>query len=83
MKKTSGKLFRVAHCQSQEMHLGESNIDDLNAAKIFFELYRGALARGEVEKAAIYREKATICRNKLKFEHARIAEGLPGKGGFS
>ena len=70
------------YADNVEMHLGESNIDDLNAAKIFFELYRGALAKGQIEKAAMYREKATICRNKLKYEHTRIGGELPGKGGF-
>lgn len=70
------------YADNVEMHLGESNIDDLNAAKIFFELYRGALAKGQLDKAAGYKEKATICRNKLKYEHTRIAQGLPGKGGF-
>lgn len=65
-----------------EMKLGESNIDDLNAGKIFFELYRGALARGEKNKAEEYKQKATICRNTLKEKHTRIASPLPGAGGF-
>lgn len=64
------------------MTLGESNIDDLNAGKIFFELYRAALAQGDMTKAATYKANATLCRNKLKNEHTRIGGTLPGKGGF-
>ncbi|MDR1585492.1 MAG: glycoside hydrolase family 88 protein [Prevotellaceae bacterium] len=65
-----------------EMKPEESNIDDLNAGKIFFELYRGALAKGDVENASIYKEKATVCRNMLKNNHRRIRAPLPGAGGF-
>ncbi|RKD89848.1 glycoside hydrolase family 88/105 protein [Mangrovibacterium diazotrophicum] len=65
-----------------EMRLGESNIDDLNAGKIYFELYRAAKARGEDCKAATYKENVTICRNKLKYDHRRIESPLPGAGGF-
>lgn len=61
------------------MKLGESNIDDLNAAKIFFELYRGAM---DTAKALKYKADATTCRNKLKYEHTRIQAPLPGAGGF-
>ena len=65
-----------------EMRFGESNIDDLNAGKIFFELYRGAKAKGQKDKAATYKKNATICRNKLINEQIRIAKPLPGAGGF-
>jgi len=65
-----------------EMHLGESNIDDLNAAKIFFELYRGSLADGRPDKAETYKSKLTQVRNLLKFNHRRIEAPLPGAGGF-
>ncbi|HLW07466.1 MAG TPA: glycoside hydrolase family 88 protein [Marinilabiliaceae bacterium] len=64
------------------MNLGQSNIDDLNAGKIFFELYRGALEKGETSKAAIYKANATICRDRLKYNHTRIGADLPGTGGF-
>lgn len=64
------------------MVLGPSNIDDLNAAKIFFELYRGALDKGQQAKAWKYKTDATTCRNKLKYEHTRIKAPLPGAGGF-
>lgn len=64
------------------MVLGPSNIDDLNAAKIFFELYRGALDKGQQAKAWKYKTDATTCRNKLKYEHIRIKAPLPGAGGF-
>ena len=64
------------------MVLGPNNIDDLNAAKIFFELYRGALDKGQQAKAWKYKTDATTCRNKLKYEHTRIKAPLPGAGGF-
>ncbi|OJX90603.1 MAG: hypothetical protein BGP01_04265 [Paludibacter sp. 47-17] len=65
-----------------KMHLGESNIDDLNAAKIFFELYRGATAKGQTEKAARYKKDVTYTRDLLKYQHRRIEAPLPGAGGF-
>lgn len=64
------------------MTLGASNIDDLNAGKIFFELYRGALEKGQTAKAATYKANATTCRNTLKNNHTRIGSNLPGTGGF-
>lgn len=64
------------------MKLGESNIDDLNAGKIFFELYRGAKAKGQEAKAETYKNNVTTCRNKLAKEHTRIIAPLPGAGGF-
>lgn len=64
------------------MHLGASNIDDLNAGKIYFELYRGALEKGQNTKANSYKTNITTCRNKLKNEHTRIGSNLPGTGGF-
>ncbi len=70
------------YADNSTMVLGASNIDDLNAAKIYFELYRFALQKGQTSKAATYKANATICRNKLKTEHTRIAGNLPGKGGF-
>lgn len=65
-----------------QMRFEESNIDDLNAGKIFFELYRGAKAKGQDAKAEKYKNNATICRNKLVNEQIRIAAPLPGAGGF-
>ncbi len=65
-----------------EIHLGECNIDDLNAGKIYFELYRGALEKKQFNKAVDYKMKATICRNTLKENHTRIGPHLPGTGGF-
>ncbi len=65
-----------------KMRFGESNIDDLNAGKIYFELYRGAIAKGKNDKAETYKNNVTICRNKLKYDHIRIAAPLPGAGGF-
>ncbi len=70
------------YADNVSMHLGESNIDDLNAGKIFFELYRGALEKGQAAKAATYKSKATQLRNRLKTNHNRIQAPLPGAGGF-
>jgi unsaturated rhamnogalacturonyl hydrolase len=70
------------YADNSSMTLGASNIDDLNAGKIYFELYRVALAKGQTAKAATYKANATICRNKLKNEHTRIGGSLLGKGGF-
>ena len=62
--------------------LGASNIDDLAAGKIFFTLYSEELKKGNLTDANRYKAAATLIRNKLKYEHSRIAEGLPGAGGF-
>lgn len=70
------------YADNSSMVLGTSNIDDLNAGKIYFELYRVAMQKGQTTKAATYKANATICRNKLKNEHTRIGGNLPGKGGF-
>ena len=70
------------YADNSTMILGTSNIDDLNAGKIYFELYRYAIGKGQTAKAATYKANATICRNKLKTEHNRIGGNLPGKGGF-
>ena len=70
------------YADNSNMVLGTSNIDDLNAGKIYFELYRVAMQKGQTTKAATYKANATICRNKLKNEHMRIGGNLPGKGGF-
>ena len=65
-----------------QMKFNESNIDDLNAGKIFFELYRGAKTKGQNDKAETYKKNASICRDKLIKEQIRIAAPLPGAGGF-
>lgn len=73
------------YADNTRMHLGESNIDDLNAAKIFFELYRGANTKGQISKAEKYKNDVTHCRNLLKYDHQRIGQAnptLPGTGGF-
>lgn len=70
------------YADNVKMHLGESNIDDLNAAKIFFELYRGASAKGETAKAERYKKDVTYTRDLLKYSHNRIKAPLPGAGGF-
>lgn len=62
--------------------LGESNIDDLAAGKIYFTLYKESLQRGDTADATKYRNAVTMLRNKLKYDHSRIPKGLPGAGGF-
>lgn len=67
---------------SSESALGESNLDDLAAGKIFFGLYDDAVARHDTADAIKYRTAATVLRNRLKYNHARIPEGRKGAGGF-
>ena len=62
--------------------LGESNLDDLAAGKIYFMLYDDAVSRGDSAEAARYKNAATLIRNRLKYNHRRIPDGLPGAGGF-
>lgn len=62
--------------------LNPSNIDDLPAGRIFFALYKEEIKRGNAKDAERYRNAATLIRNTLKYNHARIKEGLPGAGGF-
>lgn len=62
--------------------LRPSNIDDLPAGNIYFTLYQTELERGNQADADRYKAGATLIRNKLKFDHSRIAEDLPGAGGF-
>jgi len=65
-----------------ESALGTSNIDDLAAGRIFFTLYNEEMRKGNTKDAERYKTAATLIRNKLKYEHSRIKEGLPGAGGF-
>ncbi|MEI6946485.1 glycoside hydrolase family 88 protein [Paraflavisolibacter sp. H34] len=65
-----------------ESALGPSNIDDLAAGRIFFTLYNEETRKGNSKDAEKYKTAATLIRNKLKFDHSRIREGLPGAGGF-
>ncbi|MEJ7766564.1 MAG: glycoside hydrolase family 88 protein [Chitinophagaceae bacterium] len=65
-----------------ESALGESNIDDLAAGRIFFTLYQQELKKNNSKDAQRYKNAATLIRNKLKNEHGRIKESLPGAGGF-
>lgn len=62
--------------------LGASNIDDLAAGKMYFILYKEELRKGNIKDANRYKKAATVIRNKLKYQHSRIAAGLPGAGGF-
>ena len=62
--------------------LRPSNIDDLPAGNIFFALYNEELKKGNTKDAERYKNATTVIRNKLKYDHSRIAEGLPGAGGF-
>lgn len=62
--------------------LRPSNIDDLPAGNIYFALYAEEMKKGNTKDADRYKNAATLIRNKLKYEHSRIAEDLPGAGGF-
>jgi len=62
--------------------LRPSNIDDLPAGNIYFTLYREEIKRGNQKDAERYKNAATLIRNKLKYDHSRIPEDLPGAGGF-
>ncbi|MDL2241632.1 glycoside hydrolase family 88 protein [Bacteroidales bacterium OttesenSCG-928-L03] len=62
--------------------LRPSNIDDLPAGNVYFTLYQEELKKGNTQDAERYKNAATLIRNRLKYDHSRIAEGLPGAGGF-
>jgi len=64
------------------IEVGESNIDDIAAGKIFFILHEEELKKGNAEDAERYKNCATFLRNKLKYDHSRIDENKPGAGGF-
>lgn len=72
------------HClQGQDtVKVGESNIDDLAAGKIFFALYEHELQIDNDSDATRYRKCADFLRNKLKYHHKRIEAAKPGAGGF-
>ena len=72
------------HCLQggDTVEVGESNIDDLAAGKIFFTLYQTELKKGNTADAARYKNCVTFLRNKLKYDHSRIGESKPGTGGF-
>lgn len=65
-----------------ESALRPSNIDDLPAGRIYFTLYEEELRKGNTKDAERYRNALDLIRNTLKYDHSRIAEGLPGAGGF-
>ncbi len=62
--------------------VGESNLDDLAAGKIFFTLYKEEIKKGNTTDAERYKRCATFLRNKLKYNHSRIDNSKPGTGGF-
>ena len=62
--------------------VGVSNIDDLAAGKILFVLYQQEMKNGNVEDAERYKHCLTFLRNKLKYNHSRIAAPKLGAGGF-
>ena len=65
-----------------ESALRPSNIDDLPAGNVFFTLYKEELKKGNTKDVNRYKNAASLIRNKLKYDHSRIPEGLPGAGGF-
>ncbi|GAB6011374.1 glycoside hydrolase family 88/105 protein [Viscerimonas tarda] len=62
--------------------VGDSNIDDLAAGKIFFTLYETEMKKGNTADALRYKNCVTFLRNKLKYDHKRIDASKPGAGGF-
>jgi len=76
------KAFADKYTTNTINYLGSSDIDALAAGKMYFALYRKAVTTGNSADADKYRNVVTIIRNKLKFNHSRIAAGLPGAGGF-
>jgi len=72
------------HCLQggDTVKVGESNVDDLAAGKIFFTLYREEMKKGNTADAERYKKCATYLRDKLKYEHSRIDASKPGAGGF-
>lgn len=67
---------------TETIHVGQSNIDDIAAGKIFFTLYKHELKEGNLTDAKRYKNCATFLRNKLKYKHERISSSKPGAGGF-
>lgn len=72
------------HCLqgTDTVHVGESNVDDIAAGKIFFTLYKEETRKGNTADAERYKNCATFLRNKLKYNHNRIESPKPGAGGF-
>lgn len=72
------------HCLqgADTIKVGESNIDDLAAGKIFFALYEQEMKNGNTADAQRYKNCATFLRDKLVNHHSRIQAPLPGAGGF-
>ena len=72
------------HCLqgTDTVKVGESNIDDLAAGKIFSVLYWEEIKKGNVSDATRYKNCASYLRNKLKYNHTRIDANKPGGGGF-
>lgn len=77
------KAYADHSLQGQDtIEVGESNIDDLAAGKIFFTLYQTELKKGNAADAQRYKNCAAFLRNKLKYKHKRIDASKPGAGGF-
>jgi unsaturated rhamnogalacturonyl hydrolase len=72
------------HCLQggDTVKVGESNVDDLAAGKIFFTLYKEELKKDNTADAERYKKCATYLRDKLKYKHSRIDASKPGAGGF-
>ncbi len=64
------------------VRVGQSDIDDLAAGKIFFTLYKTELTKGNTTDANRYKNCVTFLRNKLKYNHSRIDASKPDANGF-
>ena len=80
----SNKLFDAIedYADNTSIRIGESNIDDINAGKIFFELHREVLKRNQIKKAESYKQKAKFCFDQIINKQIRIKSPLPGADGF-
>ncbi len=77
-------IYKGHNYKNKKRILGveNSNLDDLSSARIFFGLYQEMVKEGNEAEAERYKKAATMCRNKLKYEHERIPDKYSERGGF-
>jgi len=66
--------------EGDSVRVNPHNIDDLAAGKILFTLYAAEMERGNTADAMRYKRCADFLRNKLKYQHRRVDDSLPGAG---
>lgn len=80
-KSTSEDGTLITNAKGEDA-LRPDNIDDLPPGRMYFVLYEQELKKGNLKDAQRYKTAATMIRNRLKHNHTRIAQGMPGAGGF-